>query len=84
MAADLRVIHGGGQPEPDAEALALADSVCALIRAAAEAGEWFYVVIEAEDGPSVSFYGDALELSATVEELAREHKRGALGLGFEE
>lgn len=78
----LTVVEGGGKPEPDPEAVTRGDMATEAIRRAIEAGNWFYVVVEAEDGFGVTFWGDALELATTVEEVARDHKRGALGFGY--
>lgn len=80
----LTLIEGGGKPEPDAEAVERGEMAQEAIRRAVEAGNWFYVVVEADDGFGVTFWGDALELSTTVEEVARDHKRGALGFGYSE
>ncbi|MFD0738259.1 hypothetical protein ACFQZQ_03010 [Lysobacter koreensis] len=80
MAADLRVIEGGGQPEPDAESIAIAERAAAKLVATVKAGGTFWLLTEGDE-MEVAYIGGALELSAVVEEVGREMKLSALGLG---
>lgn len=80
MAFRPTIIEGGGKPEPDEEAVSRCEAAVAAIKAAVEAGEPFWVMTGAEEGFQVTYYGDGLELAATVEEVARDQKRFVLGL----
>lgn len=75
----LRIVDGGGEPEPDVELAARQEAACAGIKAATT----FWVLTESDEGFTVMHYGDDLELAAVVEEVARQMKRCVLGLDGE-
>jgi len=79
MKPTLTVV-GGKAPEPDAEAVDLiAKATVQMTEAVKAGGGGFLLTVTADDG-GASYYGDALELGATAEEVGRAMKRAALGL----
>lgn len=74
----LTVVEGGGQPEPDAEAVAHAEEAAAAMIEAAKQGHGFWLLIDSDE-PLATYGGDGLVLAATAEEAARSMKRELLG-----
>jgi hypothetical protein len=73
----------GGEREPDAEAVEIIAAAAERMAAATKAGGVFWLVCDVDGSVSVSYYGGKLESSALAEEIARDAKCSALGLGEE-
>ena len=76
MATFLKVVKAG-DPEPDSEILEMKRSAAERLLASGDCP--FFLHLEEADEAIVTFGGDMLEMSATVEEVARGAKRRALG-----
>ena len=71
---------GGNAAEPDnAAAEMIANATLQMTEAVKAGGGWFLLTVTPDDGDA-TYYGDALELAATGEEVCRGMKRAALGL----
>lgn len=81
MTRPTLTVVGGGEPEPDTEAVEIIAAAAERMAEAVKSGGMFWLVTEAGDSISVSYYGGKLESSALAEEIARDAKCSALGLG---
>ena len=70
-----------GKGEPDAEAIEIIATSTERMAAAVQAGGVFWLVTDVAGEIGVAFYGGKLEASALAEEIARDSKCSALGLG---
>lgn len=73
-------VVGGKAPEPDAEAAEAVARATLMMAEAVKAGGGFFLLTVTPDDGDATYYGDALELGATAEEVGRSMKRAALGL----
>jgi len=71
----------GGEREPDTEAIEIIAHAAERMTAAVKSGGAFWLVTDVEGEVGVSYYGGKLESSALAEEIARDAKCSALGLG---
>lgn len=78
MAADLRIIEGGGKPEPDAELVAEVEALLARVKAGEVTG--VIAVFECEEPEVLCRAEDGLSLAVLAEELCRQVKLSMVGL----
>ena len=76
----LHVVEGGGKPEPDEVLVQSRKEAVSLIETAGS----FWLLAEDGESYQVLSHGNALLLTARVEELARARKMKAIGLLGEE
>lgn len=81
MTRPTLTVVGGGEPEPDTETVEIIAAAAERMTEAVKAGGMFWLVADVGGSVSVSYYGGKLESSALAEEIARDAKCSALGLG---
>lgn len=81
MTRPTLTVVGKGEQEPDAEAIEIIATSTERMAAAVQAGGVFWLVTDIAGEIGVAFYGGKLESSALAEEIARDSKCSALGLG---
>ena len=74
----LTVVGKGGL-EPDADAVAHAEQIAEALIGSVKAGFGFWIMLDG-DPPKAQHGGNALEMAALAEEIARDMKCAALGL----
>jgi len=81
MTRPTLTVVGKGEQEPDTEAVEIIATSTERMAAAVQAGGVFWLVTDIDGDVGVAYYGGKLEASALAEEIARDAKCSALGLG---